>query len=64
MQIRCEFCGKGFIPERKWQRFCTTPCRVRDWNQRHPRLTVAKGFHVHIVPDEPARNPATVKEKV
>ncbi|MBZ5496647.1 MAG: hypothetical protein LAP85_09605 [Acidobacteriia bacterium] len=57
-KIPCENCGKLFYPERPWQRFCSTHCRVIAWGRRHPRLPIAEGFHVEVVPDEPAGNPA------
>jgi hypothetical protein len=57
----CDDCGKSFIPERRWQRFCSTPCRVSAWNRRHPRLSVEQGFHV--VPDEPGGNRKAAKER-
>jgi hypothetical protein len=50
-KIPCEHCGKTFFPERRWQRFCSTPCRVQAWNKRHPRQSIGQNFGV--VPDEP-----------
>lgn len=42
MQIVCEHCGKRFMPERKWQRFCSTRCHVREWSKTHPRVLLGK----------------------
>jgi hypothetical protein len=59
-KIPCEYCGKPFFPERQWHRFCSTPCRVRGWNKRHPRQSIDQGFK--IVSDEPGRDRAPAKE--
>lgn len=36
----CALCGKPLIRHRPWQVYCTTNCRVKAWNRKHPRTKV------------------------
>lgn len=39
---KCEFleCGKFFVQNRKWQRFCSVFCRNKEFWSRHKRATI------------------------
>lgn len=30
-------CLEKFTPNRYWQKFCSSSCRMRDWEEKHPR---------------------------
>lgn len=38
----CEWCQREFLPNRRWQRFCTNACRVEQWFSTHPRVALDK----------------------
>ena len=40
LEKKCKFCGRGFIPKRYWQRFCSSKCRWRYWERNHPRISI------------------------
>jgi hypothetical protein len=39
-QCLYEECGRTFRPTREWQRFCSTRCRYRMWNEENPRVRI------------------------
>lgn len=36
-QSSCEWCGEKFSVKRRWQKFCSSLCRFKDWDKNHPR---------------------------
>lgn len=34
---KCEFCGRIFEPRRRWQKFCSSICRVSAWHASRVR---------------------------
>jgi len=36
--IHCAFCGHWFRRTRKWQRFCSTPCRKAQWRKERDKV--------------------------
>ena len=39
-RIHCGHCHAQFTPRRRWQRFCSTACRIADWNEMNPRQPI------------------------
>lgn len=37
-----EKCGKEFTPRQKTQLFCSPKCRLDDWIEKHPRISLDK----------------------
>lgn len=35
--LNCAECGNDFTQYRSWQKFCSSKCRWRNWDKRHPR---------------------------
>lgn len=33
----CVECKTRFVVRRKWQKFCTSKCRIKNWESLHPR---------------------------
>lgn len=33
----CEQCGEKYSQYRSWQRFCSSLCKFRAWDKKHPR---------------------------
>ena len=40
-QIMCAYqeCLAKFTPNRYWQKFCSSTCRMSDWEEKHPRTS-------------------------
>ena len=34
----CRLCGQRYMPQRKWQKFCSQRCRQADYDAAHPRV--------------------------
>jgi endogenous inhibitor of DNA gyrase (YacG/DUF329 family) len=34
-RIECAYCGKTFIKNRTWHRFCSNGCKMKSWNSNH-----------------------------
>jgi hypothetical protein len=41
---RCQYesCGRAFKPTREWQKFCSSLCRFRAWDEENPRVRIRK----------------------
>jgi endogenous inhibitor of DNA gyrase (YacG/DUF329 family) len=35
VKVECGFCGLRFAPKRRWQRFCSSKCRLRGYWKTH-----------------------------
>jgi hypothetical protein len=38
LTLRCAYCGDGFAPTRRHQKFCKPSCRTRYFKRRQPSL--------------------------
>lgn len=36
----CLRCGKKFVANRYWQKFCSKDCQYKDWDEKHPRIGI------------------------
>ena len=39
---KCLHCGKAFKQNRRDKKFCSSLCRIHDWDKKHPRVSIDK----------------------
>jgi len=46
--IKCANCGQIFTPNRKWQKFCSSYCRVQFWYKEKTKSDRLKSIEERI----------------
>ena len=44
MTIQCRYrkCNNTFEPVRNWHKYCSSVCRLKDWDEKNPRIKASQ----------------------